>query len=240
MGAEYNEVQWMTLLAEATEEIKKLQRSFALWQFEDSIGASKLLPQWIEAQHKRNPIQEVFDIGCGVGLLSVFVRLLSPTAEIRQMDRDPLETSYPVRQKFRLTYFVSDVCESAMHIADSIPDTLDTIIMADMIQFLEYSPLQVFELCRHALKPGGFLYISCPDSASTYGKVYKYVTGWQELKSAAPETYRGGIAPAKPEVVWNYSKADVIEIATQAGLKLARMGYSSTARGLHLNFAFTK
>lgn len=240
MGAEYNEVQWMQLLAEAKEEIGKLQRGFTLWQFEDSIGASKLLPQWIEAQHKHKPLQEVYDIGCGLGLLSVFMRLLSPTAEIRQIDRDPLETSYPVRQKFRLTYFVADVCESAMHVRDSIPDTLDTIVMADMIQFLDYSPVQVFELCRHALMPGGMLYVSCPDSASTHGKIYKYVTGWSELKLATSETYRSHAAPSKAEAIWNYNKTEVLEIAAAAGLRLVRMGYSASNKGLHLNFAFTK
>lgn len=235
MSVEYQEVRWIELLSEVLTEAAPHD----LRSRDEIKGAWNLLPQWIEMQHNRYPLTEVYDIGAGMGLLGAFVTLLSPSCHVVAVDADPITTVLSIRQKYGLYYEICDICQSAARIGEATPNVVDAIILADVIQFFHSSPVQVFELLFKILKPGGMLYVSCPDSSGNHGKIYKYVTGYKEIPKAVPSLDRP--APGIwEEVFWNYSKVEVLEIAATAGFRFARFGYSVTSKGQHLNFAFVK
>lgn len=238
MPAEYQEVRWADILREIMQDVAECCKDIPVNQHDDITGAWKLLPQWIELRSRFEPLEEVYDIGCGIGILSAFVAALNKESHVVSLDSNALNTNLLFRRKHGLVFEVSDICKSAWMIDAAVPNMVDAAILADVIQYLQHSPVQVFKLLHKILKPGGILYVACPDAASNHGKVYKYVTGYSEIPPCTGLLSLD--ACPSDEVYWNYTKAEVLEIASIVGFKPSRFGYSVTSKGQHLNFAFQK
>lgn len=235
---EYNEVRWTEILKEVMTDVSQQYSTIPESRQEEVTGAWKLLPQWIEAQNKRTPLNEVYDVGCGIGILGAFVATLNKESHVVALDSDPLNTNLTIRRKYGLYFDVCDICQSSWMIDAATPNMVDAVIMADVLQYLHFSPVAVFKLLHKILKPEGMLYVSCPDAASLHGKVYKYVTGYKEIPAYPAQRAMDQLATN--EVFWNYSKQEVLEIAEAVGFKASRFGYSATSKGAYLNFAFAK
>lgn len=235
---EYNEVRWTEVLKGVMADVALQYSSLPVSSHEEVTGAWNLLPRWIEAQNKSTPLKEVYDIGCGIGILGAFVASLNKESHVVALDVDPLNTNLTIRRKYGLYFDICDICQSAWMIDAATPNMVDAVIMADVLQYLRFSPVAVFKLLRKILKPEGVLYLSCPDAAGLYGKVYKNVTSYKEIPAYPGHTALNQVDYS--EVFWNYSKQEVLEIAESVGFKASRFGYSATSKGAYLNFAFAK
>lgn len=252
MSVEFLEANWSAYLSEVFDEYYD-QGSWPFVEREDISGAWKQVPQWLELRQRAAKISRIYDIGAGHGFMSAFCRKLFPEAIINALEIDLTEFPLWARRKYDVMVDLCNISESAAHIDEAVPESVDVVLLLNTIQYLKYSPVQLFKLFHKVLSPTGVLYVSCPDSAGLAGKTYQHVTGYKEL----PEFKCATMAPAgqavfcegtkltlrvmeESKVIWEYSQSEICEIASATGFKRTRFGTSASCGCAFLNFEFVK
>jgi len=103
----------------------------------------------------------------------------------------------------------------------------DVIIFTEILEHLNFNPLPTMQKLRAALKPGGRLYLSTPD-ASEWGRLTNYAD-FRDMP--LPQTD----IPIVDAHIYQYTMAEVKELATVAGFRVEREAYSIGVGGRHIN-----
>ena len=132
------------------------------WKFEKQHYENYY--QMIGRGHKR-----VYDLGCGYGYLSYFLKLRNENLEVFGFDYD--EDKIAVAQN---SYLKSEGIEfQAADISTIKPENADAIIIADTLHYLiEKLQLKVLNQCNEGLIPGGLLLIR--DGLSDVGDSHEW------------------------------------------------------------------
>jgi 1-acyl-sn-glycerol-3-phosphate acyltransferase len=132
------------------------------WKFEKNHYENYY--QMIGRGHKR-----VYDLGCGYGYLSYFLKLRNENLEVFGFDYD--EDKVAVAQN---SYLKSEGIEfQSADISTIKPTNADAIIIADTLHYLsEELQLKVLSQCNEGMNPGGILLVR--DGLSDVGNTHEW------------------------------------------------------------------
>ncbi len=189
------------------------------------VGA---IPRWMGLRVK---LGDVLDIGPGYGTLACCASAMGAVS-VTTIDRVPF-MSLEVIDEFHLIALNGDIERNCPTLA---PDTYDTIIMTEVLEHLNFHPLQTLQKIAASMKSGGCLYLSTPDQSS-----------WGKLTHRYPELgamprYDEGHAQDEwlDEHIWHYTEYEVQCMLNFTGLIQVGWNTSISPGGRHFNAAFYK
>ena len=134
------------------------------------------LPGWIRTNAERHKVTRVLDIGCGYGTLLAFA------TELYYAEGYCIDVTQYIPQfgKSRGFHFTAGNIQ-----LDPVPEpgSFDVILMTEVLEHFNFSPLPTLKKIHDALAPGGVFFLSTPD-ADEWGRQTKYYTHLKDLPPA--------------------------------------------------------
>lgn len=182
----------------------------------------KQIPGWIRQDAATRKVKRVLDIGCGYGTLLGFA---AQTYSASGFCLDSTEYIRPAFAGPRKLVFRKGNIE-----LDAIPwkEQFDTIVMTEVLEHFNFSPVPTLQKIYGALVPGGVLFLSTPDEKE-WGREFKYY----KTISAMPMPDRA--AKVMDAHVFIYSKAEVTKLLNDAGFRIEKFDYAPGVGHRHFN-----
>ena len=106
------------------------------------------------------PRGEVLEIGCGHGLLSLFLALSAPSRRVRGVDVDPAKVDAATVAARRLSPAGGEVSFATVDRGWLPDERVDAIVIADVLYLLEPDEQRrLLAACAGCLRPGGVLVV---------------------------------------------------------------------------------
>lgn len=220
------EAQWSVVLKDVLAKM-----AWPVAGIEAHVNQFRLLPQWIERQHTAAPCNTAFAYGvCDGGVLAAFTKALGvPTVGYNEVG----------------VYTITDETAAALGIVKAAPiefigqvtGVADCVLLPELIQYMKVHPRCLLDAVHAILAPSGICYLTCPDADSDYGKLYRTVTGVDELPRRAEGLNVPLIDLFSKVPVWYYTNTEIHQLLAASKLRVVRFGYSATSWGRHLNYA---
>jgi len=219
----------LTILAKCQEEIASLEphpnypAEYRNWE----LFYWRHIPQWIMADHKRLKFKKSLDIGCAYGTLSLFCSRVCG-CEVYCTDFIDVFISKALIRKYDFNFRVNNIE------LDPFPwqEKFDLIILTEVLEHFNFYPVPTLQKIISLLSENGRLYLTTPDAAS-WGKVTKYYSDLSDM----PLPGKGH--QVIDDHVYVYTKDELFDVLSKAGIKIERFDYShvNKARNFNLTLA---
>lgn len=182
------------------------------------------IPKWL-AEEKA--INRVLDIGCAYGTLAVYSKELFG-AEVYATDFMDYISEGLIKE-YSLIYSKNNIE------LDKFPWDIkyDIIILTEVLEHLNFQPLFTLKKIRELLSENGSIFLSTPDS-SEWGRVTKYYRNYKEMP------YPSKDIPIYDDHIYQYSKSEILELLSEAHLKVEKLDYAPGIFGRHFNLKLTR
>jgi SAM-dependent methyltransferase len=185
----------------------------------------KILEWILELKSVRN----ILDIGCAYLSLGLFSKL-NHNAELYAIDFVQYASNELIN-KYNINYKISNIE------LDEFPwnTKFDQINITEVLEHLRYSPLYTLNKLKDLLTDNGVIFMSTPDSESSWGKVTKFYNTWEDM----PYPDKNIILP--DEHIYTFALSELLSIFYIVGLKVDKLDYSESGEGLkHFNIQLSK
>lgn len=165
---------------------------------------------------------KILDVGSAYGTLAVYAGRLTG-AEVYCTDFTQSYMSETLCTTSRFCFAISNIE------LDPLPwdENFDAIIFTEVLEHLNFNPVPTLQKLRAALKPGGRLYLSTPD-ACAWGRLANY-PDFRAMPLPQPGT------PVVDAHIYQYTMAEVRELAAMAGFSVEREAYALGVGDRHIN-----
>jgi 2-polyprenyl-3-methyl-5-hydroxy-6-metoxy-1,4-benzoquinol methylase len=155
------------------------------------------------------------DISTGFGFLPV---LLSRRGiEVRATEADVVLAEFATRQGIEVDRYQIGVEQPPFQ-----PESLDFVVLSEVVEHLRASPLALFNELAALLKSGGMLVVTTPNVARL-GNIEALATGENFLEPFPEDVPLGDDASAFLEHVREYSVREIVEALEAAGLAVEQV-----------------
>ena len=189
--------------------------------------------KWIAEDSIKNNVNDVLDVGCGHGTLSVFAKELYGSL-VTSVDVTNYMSQSMVNS-FGLKYRLLDIETEMSQLFEE--NAYDRIILTEVMEHLYFNPVPTLFNLREMLKDDGKLFLSTPDSVE-----WGFLNGFYNHVGEMPNP--GDIQ--KPEFstidqhIYQYNIGEVNRIIAEAGFKINKFEYCKIGkRARHLNYELT-
>jgi len=196
----------------------------------EEAGYVGAIPWWMWKQSHK--LGDVLDIGPAYGTLACLASSLNAKS-VTTLDRVPF-MSLEVIDTFHLIALEGDIERNCPTLA---PDTYDTVIMTEVLEHLNFHPLQTLTKIAASLRHGGIMYLSTPNRDSWGAITHRYkeigaMPSYDEAKHAN--------APWHDEHIWHYSDYELRSMFNFIGLNVVGWTESVSPGGKHFNVGLYK
>ncbi len=199
---------------------------------QEELQYSGHIPEWMEIHlPPLGRTARILDIGPGYGTLAAYAGRLTG-ASVFCLDRVPL-ISKEVGDEFGLVHFTGDIERQEM-----IADDLDAVIMTEVLEHFNFKATPTLTKIRKAMVPGGFLFLSTPDSGSKWGKTNVY-SGIDAMPTFDPSTDSYDKPVWKDGHIWQYDRQELETLMYYSGFHIKHLDYSHSPGGMHFNLLAT-
>lgn len=178
--------------------------------------------EWLFQDASQYQQGRILDVGSAYGTLAVYASRLCNSAAYC-VDFTDCYQSKSLRDAYGLSFAVSNIE------LDPLPweGGFDIIVFTEILEHLNFNPIPTMKKLRASLKPGGRLYLSTPD-AGEWGRLAKYA---EYMEMPMPDLN----APVVDGHIYQYTLAEVRELAGLTGFRVEREAYSIGIGGRHIN-----
>jgi len=189
----------------------------------EEISYWLLIPKWIYEWSRKNKVTHCLDIGSAYGTLAIFAKKIF-NCKIYCIDFTDRYISTQLISDNNINFSISNIE------IDKVPFDLkfDMIIFTEVLEHLNYNPINTLKKIRNSMTADGVLYISTPD-AKDWGKVTKYYKKYTMMPE--PNT----IKPTIDDHVYQYDVKEFKQIIDAAGFKISKLKYSPGILNKHIN-----
>lgn len=184
---------------------------------------------------KSEPVR-VLDVGCAYGTFLYFIRQTLPSAELYCVDFMDLYFSKDLGKKKSINYAISNI-----EVKDiPFPGKFDVIILTEVLEHFNYNPVSTLKKLNEALQDNGTIYLSTPDSSSSWGVTTKYYKSFDAIPNVESCMIDGKCTNIDDHV-WQYNLPELISAINSGGLEAQRLDYTfSQPYYRHFNLVLKK
>ncbi|WP_162792688.1 class I SAM-dependent methyltransferase [Ochrobactrum sp. 3-3] len=179
------------------------------------------IANWLPLMRKGSSI---LDIGCAYGTLSIISKNAC-NADVYACDAIEQTTIRNILAPLGIKY---GFCNIEL---DDIPWDMqfDVVLFTEVIEHLNFHPLETLRKIRSSLKRGGSLMISTPDAESDWGRKTTYYRSLNEMPM--PNRNAGWI----DDHIWQFSMNELTAVLREAGFTIKKATHSRRIGFKHLN-----
>jgi cyclopropane fatty-acyl-phospholipid synthase-like methyltransferase len=228
-------MDWLVVL----NEVQDSMEPFAKQHYKTAYRMEEIyywyhVAKWIIEDSQNADINNILDVGCGHGTLSVFSKMLY-NCDVTCIDAINYMSQEMV-QHFELNYELMDIEVNMDKIYH--PKHYDRIIFTEVIEHLYFNPVPTMEKLHEILKDDGKLFLSTPDSVE-----WGYLNGFYSHVGQMPNP--GDID--KPDFstidqhIYQYSRGELERVIQESGFYINKFSYCKIGnRARHLNYELIK
>ena len=174
----------------------------------------QMIPGWINEDFSfRNHNLNCLDIGCGYGTLAVYCKLLlgcqifciNHPSEPNNMDEQ-------IIKKFDIDFYLLDVEAPEVKAVKCF----DIVIFTEILEHLNFHPVQTLQKIKDSMRDGGRLYLSTPN-VKEWGRLSFYQS-WEDM----PKVYEPGKA-LDTQHHYHYSESELRDLLDKTGFNILRL-----------------
>lgn len=185
------------------------------------------IPAWVSEWSVLAKPQRILDIGSGYGSLAVF-SAIETGAKVFCLDWEPHRLAETLVKRHGL-----EVAGGNVELMD-IPwqEPMDAILMTEIIEHFNFHPVPTMQKVCRAIRPGGRLFLSTPDSDS-WGRVTDLYDDYRAMPYPDPRL------ALVDRHVYQFTEAELVSVLTESGFEIVRLARAPGRWGLHLNVEAT-
>lgn len=172
-------------------------------------------------------VHAVLDVGPGYGTLLLYAHRKLGARELVGVDALTAYMSRGLIAEYGIRFIHADFERDA---SVQFDQEFDLVIFSEVLEHLNFQPAPTLARLRRALKPGGHLILTTPDSAE-WGKAQSQYGSLAEIP-----VYAGQDVPWIDGHIWQYSRAELTRLLDEADFEIVDSAYSPGTVGRHLCF----
>jgi 2-polyprenyl-3-methyl-5-hydroxy-6-metoxy-1,4-benzoquinol methylase len=190
------------------------------------VGYWSRIPEMIVDYNEVRFVDNVLDVGAAYGTLLMFTHLNVPHCNLYAIDNVPY-----MSLDLMSTYDITHISDNIENLQWEPPVKFDCIIFTEILEHLNFNPVDTLKRLYDLLTPSGVIFLSTPN-ALIAGTLGKYAT-WQNMPTYSKDTF---VIDAH---IHHYTLAEISEICRLAGFKIDKCEASDEPLN-HLNLQLSK
>lgn len=184
------------------------------------------LPEWLY-ELKGKKINNVLDVGCAYGTLSIFAKKVL-NSNIYCTDFTDRYLSKQLIKKYNFNFAINNIEK------DPFPWNIkfDLVILTEVIEHFNFNPVPTLKKIASQLRKGGYLFLSTPD-AKEWGKAKYY----QNIKDIPELNFEDALID---DHVYQYELDELESVLKASGFSIKKVDYSSGMNLRHINIIAEK
>ncbi len=184
------------------------------------------IPEMIAEYNKIHYVDNVLDVGAAYGTLLMFSHLIAPHCRLHAIDNTPYMSG-----DLMSNYDITHIHATIENLQWEPAIKFDYIIFTEILEHLNFNPVDTFKKLNDLLIPTGVIFLSTPN-ALIAGTLGKYQT-WKDMPTYSKE------AAVIDAHIHHYTLSEISEICRLAGFKIDKCEASDEPLQ-HLNLQISK